>query len=192
MAQERSRWSTLSRRKLALLSLISSAAAISLLVASTRMSCNTNEKELDCGKSSQVVIIFVHVGRCFGVVFITIFLVSGSALIVITCNKKIGEKNSREAAASDIPTEDLDNSAAPTLPYFPPFVDASSTQLPDYFTAVQNIPEVSSQPNEELWTEDIDGSDDENEKPPCYEQALTMSGLTGFSASEADLENQAE
>ena len=39
-----------------------------------------------------------------------------------------------------------------------------------------------------MWTEDIDGSDDENQKPPCYEQALTMSGL---SASEADLENQA-
>ena len=188
MAQERSRWSTLSRKKLALLSLISSAAAISLLVASTRMSCNTNEKELDCGKSSQAVIIFVHVGGCFGVVFIMIFLVSGSALIVITCKKKIGERNSREAAASDIPTEDLDNSAAPVLPYFPPFGDTSSTQLPDYFTAVQNIPEVSSQPNEELWTEDIDGSDDENENPPCYEQALTMSEL---SASEADLENQA-
>ena len=38
-----------------------------------------------------------------------------------------------------------------------------------------------------MWTEDIDGSDDENQKPPSYEQALTMSGL---SASEADLENQ--
>ena len=117
-----------------------------------------------------------------------IFLVSGSTLIVITCNKKIGERNSREAAASDIPTEDLDNSAAPVLSYFPPFGDTSSTQLPDYFTAVQNIPEVSSQPNDELWTEDIDDSDDENENPPCYEQALTMSEL---SASEADLENQA-
>ena len=189
MAQERSRWSTLSRKKLALLSLISSAAAISLLVASTRMACNTNEKELDCGKTSKAVIIFVHVGRCFGVFCIIIFLVSGSALTLITCNKKIGERNSREAAASDIPTEDLDNSAAPVLPYFPPFADASSTQLPDYFTAVQNILEVSSQPNEELymWTEDIDGSDDENQKPPSYEQALTMSGL---SASEADLENQ--
>ena len=106
-------------------------------VASTRMSCNTNEKELDCGKSSQAVIIFVP----------------------------------RKVFWS-----------------FPPFGDASSSQLPDYFTAVQNIPEVSSQPNEELWTEDIDGSADENEQPPCYEQALTMSGL---SASEADLENQA-
>ena len=91
-------------------------------------------------------------------------------------------------AVSNIPDENLDNSAAPTLPYFPPFGDASSSQLPDYFTAVQNIPEVSWQPNEELWTEDIDGSDDENEKPPCYEQALTMSGL---SASEDGLENQA-
>ena len=98
-----------------------------------------------------------------------ISLVCGSALIVITCNKKIGERNSREAAASDIPTEDFDNSAAPTLPYFPPFGDASSSQLPDYFTAVQNILEVSSQPNEELWTEDIDGSGDENEKLPCYQ-----------------------
>jgi len=89
---------------------------------------------------------------------------------------------------NNIPDKNLDNSAAPTLPYFPPFGDASSSQLPDYFTAVQNILEVSSQPNEEFWTENIDGSDDENEKPPCYEQALTMSGL---SASEDDLENQA-
>ena len=75
----------------------------------------------------------------------------------------------------------MDNSAAP-------IGDPSLSQLPDYFTAVQNIPEVSSQPNEELWTEDIDGSNDENGNPPCYEQALTMSGLF---ASEADLENQA-
>ena len=75
----------------------------------------------------------------------------------------------------------MENSAAP-------IGDPSLSQLPDYFTAVQNIPEVSSQPNEELWTEDIDGPDDENGNPPCYEQALTMLGL---SASEADLDNQA-
>ena len=86
-------------------------------------------------------------------------------------------------AVSYIPNED------PRPPYFPaPFGDASSSQLPDYFTAVQNILEVSSQPNEEFWTENIDGSDGENEKPPCYEQAVNMSGL---SASEDDLENQA-
>ena len=182
----RSRWSTLSRRKrLALvLTLVLSTAAISLLIALSRKSCNTNEEE-DCERTSQEV--NEHIRRFFGVVFSVIFLLSG-CVIIVSCHKKTKERNSREMAVSYIPDEDLDNSAAPTLPYFPPFGDASSSQLPDYFTAVQNIPEVSSQPNEEFRTENIDGSDDENEKPPCYEQALTMSGL---SASEDDLENQA-
>ena len=196
----RSRWSTLSRRKrlVLVLSLVFSAATISLLIALPRKPCNTNEKE-DCDKE-----VIVHVTRFFGVVFSMIYLVS-ACVIIDSCLKKTRERNSREMAVSNIPDEDLDNSAArernsrgmavsytpdedPTLPYFPPFGDASSSQLPDYFTAVQNIPEVSWQPNEELWTEDIDGSDDENEKPPCYEQALTMSRL---SVSEDGLENQA-
>ena len=163
------------------LSLVFSATAISLLIALSRKPCNTNEKE-DCDKE-----VIVHVTRFFGVVFSMIYLASGF-VIIDSCLKKTRVRNPREMAVSNIPDENLDNSVAPTLPYFPPFGDASSSQLPDYFTAVQNIPEVSWQPNEELWTEDIDGSDDENEKPPCYEQALTMSGL---SASEDGLENQA-
>ena len=163
------------------LSLVFSAAAISLLIALSRKPCNTNEEE-DCDKE-----VIVHVTRFFGVVFSMIYLAS-AFVIIDSCLKKRRVRNPREMAVSNIPDEKLDNSAAPTLPYFPPFGDASSSQLPDYFTAVQNIPEVSWQPNEELWTEDIDGSDDENEKPPCYEQALTMSGL---SVSVDDLENQA-
>ena len=180
-----SRWSTLSRgKRLALvLSLVFSAAAISLLIALSRNSCNTNEQE-DCEKSQEVN---EHLRRFFGPVFSMIFLVS-TCVILFSCHKKTRERNSREIAVSYAPDEDLDNSPAPVLPYFPPFGDASSTQLPDYFTAVQNIPEVSSQLNEGFWTEDIDGSDDENEDPPSYEQALTMSGL---SASAADLENLA-
>ena len=163
------------------LSLVFSAAAISLLIALSRKPCNTNEEE-DCDKE-----VIVHVTRFFGVVFSMIYLASGF-VIIDSCLKKTRQRNSREMAVSNIPDENLDNSAAPTLPYFPPFGDASSSQLPDYFTAVQNILEDSSQPNDEFWTENIDGSDDENEKPPCYEQALTMSGL---SVSEDDLENQA-
>ena len=163
------------------LSLVFSAAAISLLIALSRKPCNTNEEE-DCDKE-----VIVHVTRFFGVVFSMIYLAS-AFVIIDSCLKKTRQRNSREMAVSNIPDEDLDNSAAPTLPYFPPFGDASSSQLPDYFTAVQNILEDSSQPNDEFWTENIDGSDDENEKPPCYEQALTMSGL---SVSEDDLENQA-
>ena len=182
----RSRWSTLSRgKRLALvLSLIVSAAAISLLIALSREFCNTNEKE-DCKKTSQEV--NVKLRRLFEVVFGMIFLVS-VCVITVSCHKKTRERNSRDIAVSYVPDEDLEKSPAPILPYFPPFGDASSSQLPDYFTAVQNIPEVSSQLNEGFWTEDIDGSDDENENPPCYEQALTMLGL---SASAADLENQA-
>ena len=163
------------------LSLVFSAATISLLIALSRKPCNTNEKE-DCDKE-----VIVHVTRFFGVVFSMIYLVS-ACVIIDSCLKKTRQRNSREMAVSNIPDENLDNSAAPTLPYFPPFGDASSSQLPDYFTAVQNIPEVSSQPKDEFWTENIDGSDDENEKPPCYEQALTMSRL---SASDYDLKNQA-
>ena len=166
------------------LSLVFSAAAISLLIALSRKSCNTNEEE-DCEKKSQEA--NEHIRRFFGVVFSMIFLVS-VCVILFSCHKKTRERNSREIAVSYIPDEHLDNSAALTVPYLTPFGDASSSQLPDYFTAVQNIPGVSSQLNEGFWTEDIDGSDDENEDPPSYEQALTMSGL---SASEADLENQA-
>ena len=164
------------------LSLVFSAAVILLLIALSRKPCNINEEE-DCDKE-----VIVHVTSFLGVVFSTISLVS-VCVIIDSCLKKTRDRNSREMAVSNIPDENLDNSAAPTLPYFPPFGDVSSSQLPDYFTAVQNILEVSSQPNEEFWTaENIDGSDDENEKPPCYEQAVTMSGL---SASEDDLENQA-
>ena len=47
---------------------------------------------------------------------------------------------------------------------------ASSTDLPDYFTVVQNIDELFiSSVEEEIWTEDFP------ETPlPCYEQALEM------------------
>ena len=166
------------------LSLVFSAAAISLLIALSRKSCNTNEEE-DCEKTSQEA--NEQLRRFLGVVFSMIFLVS-ACVILFSCHKKTRERNSREIAVSYVPDEDFEKSPAPILPYFPPLGDASSSQLPDYFTAVQNIPEVSSQLNEGFWTEDIDGSDDENEDPPSYEQALTMSGL---SASAADLENQA-
>ena len=163
------------------LSLVFSAAVISLLIALSRKPCNTNEEE-DCDKE-----VIVHVTRFFGVVFSMIYLVS-ACVIIVSCLKKTRVRNPREMAVSNIPDENLDNSPAPILPYFPPFGDASSSQLPDYFTAVQNILEVSSQPNEESWKENTDGSDDENEKPPSYEQALNMSGL---SAGEDGLENQA-
>ena len=38
-----------------------------------------------------------------------------------------------------------------------------------------------------FWTEDIDNSYDENDPPPCYEQALRMYGLISI---ESDLEDQ--
>ena len=112
----RSRWSTLSRRKrLALvLTLVLSTAAISLLIALSRKSCNTNEEE-DCERTSQEV--NEHKRRFFGVVFSVIFLLSG-CVIIVSCHKKTRERNSREMAVSYIPDEDLDNSASPTLLIF--------------------------------------------------------------------------
>ena len=69
-----------------------------------------------------------------------------------------------------------------------PFCEASSVGLPDYFTVVQNAQEVSSQFNAGFWTEDIDGSDDEN-SPPCYEEAIKM---TKLSLTSTDQQKQHE
>ena len=147
--------------------------------------CNSTEKD-DCGQSTIEL-----VGG--GGVFILFFVVIGAA--VIACNKRHRpESNSIDVVVSEIPMEDLEKSPAPILPYNhiphrPVCAEACSTDLPDYFSAISNVPKVSPHLGQRgFWTEDIDNSDDEKDPPPCYEQALRMYGL--ISIESADLEDQ--
>ena len=128
-----------------------------------------------------------------GGAFILIFVVIGAA--VIACNKRHRpESNSVDVAVSEIPMEDLEKSPVPILPYNhiphrPVCAEACSTDLPDYFSAISNVPKVSPHLGQRgFWTEDIDNSDNEKDPPPCYEQALRMYGL--ISIESADLEDQ--
>ena len=127
-----------------------------------------------------------------GGAFILIFVVIGAA--VIACNKRHRpESNSVDVVVSEIPMEDLEKSPAPILPYNhiphrPVCAEACSTDLPDYFSAISNVPKVSPHLGQRgFWTEDIDNSDNEKDPPPCYEQALRMYGL--ISIESADLED---
>ncbi|CAH3159619.1 unnamed protein product, partial [Porites lobata] len=140
----------------------------------------------DCSQSNIAL-----VGKICGGVFILFFVVSGAA--VIACNKRHRpESNSIDVVVSEIPMEDLEKSPAPILPYNhiphrPVCAEACSTDLPDYFIAISNVPNVS--PHLRLrgfWTEDIDNSDDENDPPPCYEQALIMYGLISIESAELE------
>ena len=128
-----------------------------------------------------------------GGAFILIFVVIGAA--VIACNKRHRpESNSVGVVVSEIPMEDLEKSPAPILPYnhIPHrtvCAEACSTDLPDYFSAISNVPKVSPHLEQRgFWTEDSDNSDNEKDPPPCYEQALRMYGL--ISIESADLEDQ--
>ena len=128
-----------------------------------------------------------------GGAFILIFVVIGAA--VIACNKRHRpESNSVGVVVSEIPMEDLEKSPAPILPYNhiphrPVCAEACCTDLPDYFSAISNVPKVSPHLGQRgFWTEDIDNSDNEKDPPPCYEQALRMYGL--ISIESADLEDQ--
>ena len=128
-----------------------------------------------------------------GGAFILIFVVIGAA--VIACNKRHRpESNSVGVVVSEIPMEDLEKSPAPIFPYNhiphrPVCAEACSTDLPDYFSAISNVPKVSPHLGQRgFWTEDIDNSDNEKDPPPCYEQALRMYGL--ISIESADLEDQ--
>ena len=163
---------------------------LSILLALMKVSaksCNSEEKG-DCSQSSIEL-----VGKICGGAFILFFVVSGAA--VIACNKRRRpESNSIDVVVSEIPMEDLEKSPAPILPYNhiphrPVCAEGCSTDLPDYFIAISNVPKVSPHLGQRgFWTESIDNSDDERDPPPCYEQALRMYGL--ISIKSADFEDQ--
>ena len=80
-----------------------------------------------------------------------------------------------QVVVSEIPAEDVEKSPAPMLtycnvPHHQPFDETSSSiDLPDYFTAVQNIDEVYSSLGMGLEAEDTPRT-----PPPCYEEAIKM------------------
>ena len=163
---------------------------LSVLLALMKVSakpCNSKETD-DCSQSTISL-----VGKICGGVFILFFVVIGAA--VIACNKRHRpESNSVGVVVSEIPMEDLEKSPAPILPYNhiphrPICAETCSTDLPDYFIAISNVPKVSPHLEQRgFWTEDSDNSDNEKDPPPCYEQALRMYGL--ISIESADLEDQ--
>ena len=188
-----SNWSTLLRGKACVAAFVVASMCIvvlSVLLALMKLSakpCNSKETD-DCSQSTISL-----VGKICGGVFILFFVVIGAA--VIACNKRHRpESNSVDVVVSEIPMEDLEKSPAPILPYNhiphrPVCAEACSTDLPDYFRAISNVPKVSPHLGQRgFWTEDIDNSDDEKDPPPCYEQALRMYGL--ISIEYADLEDQ--
>ena len=151
------------------------ALAFMLLLFGLSKSCRTKGVE-ECSQSLAA--------KVCGGIFIGLFFLGGVCTIIFF-HKRRRKRSSSEVAVSEIPAEDLEKSPSPMLPYNhsphrSPFGEASSSVLPDYFTVVQNTQEVSSQYNAGFWTEDIDGSDDENQ-PPCYEEALKMTNLSATS-----------
>ena len=98
-----------------------------------------------------------------------------------------------QVVVSEIPAEDVSKSPAPMLshcdvPHHQPFQESSSSSdLPDYFTAVQNRDEVSSgdvpdyfssvQNIDEVYSSlgmGLEAEDTPRTPPPCYEEAIEM------------------
>ena len=103
----------------------------------------------------------------------TVLLISGGCIIVtlVLRDRRLNSLNNspfRGEVISTIPAENLEKSAAPVLscnrvPHRPMSID-----LPDYFTAVQNIDQVCSSVDAEVSSQNCPMT------PPNYEEALEM------------------
>ena len=107
----------------------------------------------------------------------TVMMIFGVTLVLLVrVQLKKGSKFSAvQVEIFAIPAEDLAKSPVLTLPYNhtprrQPFVGASSIDLPDYFTAVQDLNEVYSSADAAFGTDDA--------PPPSYEEALKMASIT--------------
>lgn len=162
-----------------LVCLFAGVVLLALVFALSKPSNCSSSKSDHCSHSSNSE---VTAGEICGGVSVLLFLVGGS--ILIACHKRMKKRSSIQVVISEIPAQDLEKSPAATLPrdHIPhrePFVIASSIDLPDYFTTVKNSKDVYPYVNAGFWTADIDVPDDEN-PPPCYEQAIKMSGLAAY------------
>lgn len=161
------------------------------------MPCPSNEDDLKSAKCKRSLKENKQ-GGIFGGVAVILIIIGG--IIIIVGYKNMKRVKSVQVVVSEIPAKDLEKTPAAFslnygqdhIPRHEPasFVaDSHSIDLPDYFTIVQqNSEDVYPSVDVAFWTEDRDVSDDEN-PPPCYEQALKISGLlTTTNDVEAHLE----
>lgn len=173
------------------------AIVLLVLMLSFFMPCPSNE---DDPKSSQCKHSLKpnKEGGIFGGVAVILIIIG--VIIISVGHKNMKRVKSVKVVVSEIPAQDLEKTPAASslnygqarIPRHEPasFVaDSHSIDLPDYFTIVQqNSEDVYPSVDVAFWTEDRDVSDDEN-PPPCYEQALKISGLlTTTNDVEAQLE----
>ena len=95
--------------------------------------------------------------------------------------------NDSQATISTIPVEVLATSPAPILPHshIPRrllSLRASSMDLPDYFTAVQNIDGIYLSEEDAVWIKRFPET-----PPPCYDDALKLAFITGEESSPMSL-----
>lgn len=115
----------------------------------------------------------------------SVLLVVGLALIVLVRPKRLS--NDSQATISTIPVEVLATSPAPFLPHshIPRrllSLRASSMDLPDYFTAVQNIDGIYLSEEDAVWIKRFPET-----PPPCYDDALKLAFITGEESSPMSL-----
>ena len=146
------------------------------------MPCPSNEDDLKSAKCKRSLKENKQGGIFGGVAVILIII---GVIIVKVGHKNMKRVKSVHVVVSEIPAQDLEKTPAASslLHHIPRYEPASfvanshSIDLPDYFTIVQqNSEDVYPSVDVAFWTEDRDVSDDEN-PPPCYEQALKISGL---------------
>ncbi|XP_078345776.1 uncharacterized protein LOC144631238 [Oculina patagonica] len=105
----------------------------------------------------------------------TLLFFLGLSILTAFCRRR---RNSStlppQVVMSSIPAEDLENSPAPIRPGKHVaygrlvVIEASSLDLPGYFTAVQNTDAVNSSAEAGFWKDDLDI------RPPSYEQAVAL------------------
>ena len=104
--------------------------------------------------------------RAMLVLLATLLFFLGVSILTPLCIRIQSSTRTPQVVVSSIPAGDLEKSPAPILPNnHIPFVDIPSTDLPDYFTAVQNTGDVYLSVDAGVCSENL---------PPCYEQALAM------------------
>jgi len=124
------------------------------------------------------------------IILATFLLFLGVSILTSLCLRQAHSlTRTPQVIISSIPgVGDLEKSGAPVLPYNhvphgEPFIEGSTIDLPDYFTAVRKIGEVDVSVDADVWTE----GDPEIGRPPSYEQALEMVATLDSPSSGVEL-----